>query len=335
MTNHWGTGAAERPKHGGGFGGLPRSLSGRIPQWVFEKAPGRRSPSNGRPARPGPQQVRRPLRSRRGRNYSTGCIIALAACLTLAVGGDLWNRFVPVDLLTPPALRDHPMPGHEEAGRPLGAPRPLTAASGSYKFNYAGVGGRPFVAFSPCRPVHYVVNSRHQPPGGGELIGAAVSRVSQATGLKFVADGETQERASDERAAYQPDRYGDRWAPVLIDWVTPEQEPMFALAEAPGGTTRLGDARALPVSGEGSPDVLVTGQVRLNATALGVRLREPGGTAAVQATIQHELGHIVGLGHTPDKSQLMAETSNGQTDFGAGDLVGLAALGTGPCAPRI
>jgi hypothetical protein len=55
----------------------------------------------------------------------------------------------------------------------------------------------------------------------------------------------------------------------------------------------------------------------------------------VQATIQHELAHIVGLGHTQDKSQLMAEVSNGQADFGAGDLIGLAALGTGPCAPRL
>ncbi|NKX54179.1 peptidase [Arthrobacter sp. E918] len=259
----------------------------------------------------------------------------MAVVLALVVGGDLWTRFVPVDLLTPPALREHPLAGYEEAARPLGAPAPPTMSSGSYTFNYAGVGDRPFVAFSPCRPVHYVVNNRHQPPGGGQLVSDAVSRISKATGLRFVADGTTSERASADREPYQPERYGDRWAPVLIDWVTTAEEPVFALAEAHGGTTRLGDARALPVSREGSADVLVTGQVRLNATALGARLRDPGGAAAVRATIQHELGHIVGLGHTSDASQLMAATSTGQTEFGAGDLVGLAALGTGPCAPRI
>jgi hypothetical protein len=282
-----------------------------------------------------PRRQLRPARMRRMRSYSTGSIVALAVVLALVVGGDLWNRFVPVDLLTPPALRDHPMPGYEEADRPLGAPRPPQAASGSYTFNYAGVGSQQFIAFSPCRPVHYVVNTRHQPSGGAGLVSAAVARVSEATGLRFVADGTTPERSSSDRDPFQPERYGDRWAPVLIDWVTTAEEPDFALADAPGGSTRLGDARALPVSGEESPDVLVTGQVRLNATALGARLREPGGAAAVQATIQHELGHIVGLGHTPDKSQLMAEISNGQAGFGAGDLIGLAALGTGPCAPRI
>jgi hypothetical protein len=302
MTNHWGTGAARRPGSAGYGGSLAAGQ-------------------------------RRHLR--RTRSFSTGGMIAVAVALALVVGGDLWNRFVPADLLMPPALRAHPMPGREEADRPLGAPRPLAAASGSYVFNYAGSGGRQFIAFSPCRPVHYVVNTIHQPPGAGALVSAAVARVAEATGLKFIADGTTAERASDNRDPFQPERYGDRWVPVLIDWVTTEEAPVFAVAEAPGGTTRLGDARALPVSGEGSPDVLVTGQIRLNATALADRMHLAGGHASVQATIQHELGHIVGLGHTSDKSQLMAETSSGQTDFGAGDLVGLAALGTGPCAPGI
>ncbi|MCG2621469.1 hypothetical protein LVY72_06005 [Arthrobacter sp. I2-34] len=282
-----------------------------------------------------PRRRLRPARARRMRSYSTGGMMAVAVVLTLVVGGDLWNRFVPVDLLTPPALRDHPVPGYEEADRPLGAPSSPAAASGSYIFNYAGAGGQQFIAFSPCRPIHYVVNTRHQPPGGAELVSAAVARVSAATGLRFIADGTTPERSSSNRDPFQPERYGDRWVPVLIDWVTTAEVPEFGLADAPGGSTRLGDARALPVSGAESPEVLVTGQVRLNATALGARLREPGGAAAVQATVQHELAHIVGLGHTSDNSQLMAETSSGQTDFGAGDLIGLAALGTGPCAPRI
>jgi len=305
MTNHWGTGAGGLRGYAGPAGSTAR------------------------------RRRHRAARTRRARSYSTGSIVALAVVLGLVVGGDLWNRFVPVDLLMPPALRDHPMPGYEEADRPLGAPRPPRAASGSYTFNYAGAGGQQFIAFSPCRPVHYVVNTTRQPPGAGRLVGAAIASISAATGLRFVADGTTPERASADRDPFQPERYGDRWAPVLIDWVTTAEEPEFALAEAPGGSTRLGDAWSLPVSGEEPPEVLVTGQVRLNATALGTRLREPGGASAVQATIQHELGHIVGLGHTPDKSQLMAEVSNGQTGFGAGDLVGLAALGTGPCAPRI
>ncbi|NKX51317.1 peptidase [Arthrobacter deserti] len=306
MTSHRGTGARARPERGwGGSGGSAAS-----------------------------RQLRPALEPRAG-SYFTPGLVAVAAVLALIVGGDLWNRFVPGDLLTPPARPDHPMPGYEEAGRPLDTPPPLKAASGSYTFSYAVPGRQRFIAFSPCRPVHYVVNVRHQPDGAGELIADAVARVSEVTGLKFVADGPTAERASADREPFQPERYGDRWAPVLIDWWTTAEEPVFGLEAAPGGTTRLGDARALPVSAGGSPDVLVTGQVRPNATALAARLREPGGAAAVRATIQHELAHVVGLGHTSDQSQLMAQTSSGRTDFGAGDLVGLAALGTGPCAPGI
>jgi hypothetical protein len=40
--------------------------------------------------------------------------------------------------------------------------------------------------------------------------------VHVATGFKFVFDGMTDEAPNKERKAYQPDRYKDRCAPVLI-----------------------------------------------------------------------------------------------------------------------
>ena len=48
----------------------------------------------------------------------------------------------------------------------------------------------------------------------------------------------------------------------------------------------------------------------------------------------HELGHLVGLDHVTAANQLMyPQTRPGVTDFGAGDLTGLAALGRGTCLP--
>jgi hypothetical protein len=55
-----------------------------------------------------------------------------------------------------------------------------------------------------------------------------------------------------------------------------------------------------------------------------------------QATVMHELGHLVGLAHTSDRTQLMfSETLPNVKDFGAGDLRGLALLGTQPCYPNV
>jgi hypothetical protein len=50
----------------------------------------------------------------------------------------------------------------------------------------------------------------------------------------------------------------------------------------------------------------------------------------------HELGHLVGLDHVSDDSQLMSPTLSGDlTDYASGDLEGLAVLGQGQCLPDI
>jgi predicted Zn-dependent protease len=62
----------------------------------------------------------------------------------------------------------------------------------------------------------------------------------------------------------------------------------------------------------------------------------PGGAGAVQAIIEHELGHVVGLDHVADPTQLMnPELEPGVTGFGDGDRRGLALLGEGACFPEI
>ncbi len=50
----------------------------------------------------------------------------------------------------------------------------------------------------------------------------------------------------------------------------------------------------------------------------------------------HELGHLVGLDHTSDRSQLMfSEAQFNVRDYGRGDLRGLARLGTQACFPNV
>jgi len=89
------------------------------------------------------------------------------------------------------------------------------------------------VAYDPCRPIHYVTRPDGAPPGEDPLIAAAaaaaVAGAGAATGLWFVNDGRTAEAASRQRQAFQPDRYSDRWTPVLLVWETADEQPDFGV----------------------------------------------------------------------------------------------------------
>lgn len=228
-----------------------------------------------------------------------------------------------------------PPPGLEASDRPLGAPAPVAASSDSYAFLRAGT-DQSFVSYDPCRPIHYVVRPDHAPAGGGQAIEEAVAAVSRATGFVFINDGSTTEAPSLERPAHQPDRYGDRWAPVLFAWETQFEQPQFTENWAPGSSTTLGLGGSLAVSVNDQNPTYVTGQVRLNAAALGTMARGTNGYTRVKAVVQHELAHVVGLDHIADPTQLMTASMTSQVfDFGAGDLAGLAILGKGKCRPEL
>ncbi len=173
-----------------------------------------------------------------------------------------------------------------------------------------------------------MVNPTRSPADGGNLIAAAVARVSAATGLEFVLDGSTDEVARDDRPAYLPDRYPGRWAPVLVSWSDPGASPDLA-----GDVAGYGGSSRLDLS-EGS--VYLSGGVVLDAPQLATLEAEPTGAASVRAIIEHELGHLVGLDHVDDPTQLMNPVgSRAVTDYATGDIQGLALLGQGRCFPRI
>ena len=221
-----------------------------------------------------------------------------------------------------------PPPGFEAAPSPLGTP-PESTGSTAFELQESPKQGQPFVAYDPCRPVHYVVRPDNALPGGDVLITEAVAAVSRATGLHFVYDGTTTEAPADRRQPYQPARYGKRWAPVLIAWSTPEETPGLT-----GDVAGLGGSSYAEAAGQ--PLVLTAGQVSLDAPDLaGIIASRPNGAAEVRAIMMHELGHVVGLAHVSDPTQLMYAENKGVLDFAAGDRAGLALLGTGPCVPQL
>ena len=57
---------------------------------------------------------------------------------------------------------------------------------------------------------------------------------------------------------------------------------------------------------------------------------------ALRAVVLHEFGHLLGLAHVTDPSEVMyPEAHLSVTDYSAGDLRGLHAVSTGPCIPLI
>ncbi|WP_299959151.1 matrixin family metalloprotease [uncultured Modestobacter sp.] len=223
--------------------------------------------------------------------------------------------------------RTVPSPGVEASDGPLGTPLTPTAG-GTFAFAQLQDDGVAPVAYDPCRPVHYAVRPDNAPYGGDQLIADAVAQISAVTGLRFVADGPTDEAADEQRAPFQPDRYGDRWAPVLVTWSTVAEQPDFVADVA-------GQAGSLAVSLGDGPDVYVTGAVELDAAQFADILSRPGGQAVARAIVLHEFAHLVGLDHVDDPTQLMYPTTSDVLGFAAGDLTGLSRLGSGACVPAL
>jgi hypothetical protein len=277
-----------------------------------------------------------PSRRRFARPVLLLATLGLGAAVLTSQGAWPWAtpkvRAAPAAPAVPdaPAPVERPTPAVESAGTPLGNPLPAPPGGGPHEFVSLQADGVSPVAYDPCRPVHYVVRSDLAPDGGAEVLAQAVRRVSEVTGLQFVEDGVTDEAGTwAERASFQPGRYGDRWAPVLVSWETEEENPRLAggiVGEAGSSWRALGDG----------PRIYVTGTVSLDAPQLTDLLARPDGAQLAVAIVAHELAHLVGLSHVDDPTQLMyPEAQPEVTEFGAGDRTGLARVGSGLCAPEL
>ena len=319
---------------------VPSSPSGRVPQWVLDEAAGLRvEPVPWRSPGPPPRPPRR-----RGRTLLRGLLLvplvvllSLGAAVLVGPSTMPWSSVTPAPPTalpsatppTPTAPPDRPTAGFEAARTPIGRPQPAPPEGGSHAFIAFQVDGVTPVAYDPCRPVHYVIRPDNAPEGGEEAVHAAFARLAEVTGLQFVHDGPSDEPTTVDRGVFQPDRYGDRWAPVLVAWETEEQNPALA------GDT-VGQAGSVAVSLGDGPRVFVTGTVSLDAGRMPEILAFRDGAATARAIILHEMGHLVGLAHVDDGQQLMyPEARREVPDFAPGDLTGLAVLGSGPCVPDL
>jgi hypothetical protein len=197
-----------------------------------------------------------------------------------------------------------------------------TGSSADYRFLVTFADGTP-ERWNPCEPIRYVVNPDSAPPGSIEDVHEAVERTSHATGISFVYDGLTDEVPRAEREGYQPARYGDRWAPVLIAWVNPSRTDIAFTSQGHEAA-----AVASPIEPRGDR-IFVSGWIAMSEQDLNPPgFGRPGDQGPV---LLHELGHVMGLNHVQAPDEVMEPSGGYVTDFGRGDLEGLHQLGAGGC----
>lgn len=186
---------------------------------------------------------------------------------------------------------------NQRADRRITSPTP--PSTGAHDFLYAN--GPGYARWDPCTPIKYQINSERATPAQEQVVFDAIEEIELETGLDFAFVGRTT-AGLDQNVPQEID--------ALIVFGDPQSMPVFA-----DNVLGIGGGSFDPLTGQ-----VTTGYVAVNTPSLLT-------SQIATTTVQHELGHLVGLAHVSDPGELMFPEEIGNTTFGPGDREGLWRLG--------
>lgn len=198
--------------------------------------------------------------------------------------------------------------------RILAAPE-LPASNGEFAFIATQKDGKTPVGYDPCTTIEVAINPAHAPDDHRDLVEVAIEHTSAATGLDFTLINNT------DATPWSRPTTSAR-APVLVAFADEDEVPAL---EGP----IAGVGGSMVVESPNGRRSFVTGSVVLDTDVFN----DPDAShTTLQAVVDHEFGHLVGLDHVDDPTELMYPDSVGVTEFSTGDLRGLAQIGRLPCS---
>jgi Matrixin len=162
---------------------------------------------------------------------------------------------------------------------------------------------------------------------------SAINTVGTAAGLNMVYDGTGIFPIS---GSSQPQDSAKSAPDLLVTFGSDNATGPYK-ANLPGNTVgKAGSAYVAGKTASGMGEKIVSSFMMFDYRYVAISAKNPfkaNGVDANRMLYMHEMGHAVGLGHSPDPMQMMTPQANPQVDdrLGAGDRLGLATLASGEC----
>jgi hypothetical protein len=162
--------------------------------------------------------------------------------------------------------------------------------------------------WNPCRDIYWRVRPNNLPAGGLGRLGAAVQKISAASGLAYRYAGATSFLPFTGKTPREA-------ANLYVAVATPAEHRAIKPGVWGYGTVSVKTHR------DGVMEV-VKGYMMLNRAMFGM-----GPAFPVANVLEHELGHTVNLDHVDNYTQIMNPYATNVVDYGSVDRAGLRRVG--------